>query len=309
VRIALLCATRRGFRFLTRLSELAPDADLLVFSFPEEAGEPRFLDDIRDFARARGAEFVEARKVGADRHRAIWNRAPVDLLFAVSWRYMIPSAVYGHTRLGSYVFHDSLLPAYRGFAPTVWAMVNGESQTGVTLFEMAEAVDSGPIVDQRAVPIGTDDTIADVLDRVTDTYNALLEANIAQLLDGTAPRRAQDESLATFTCKRIADDARIDWTQSARRVHDLIRASTRPYAGAFTMVAGKRLRIWEAQQLLPAPTYVGRIPGRVVQIVPGSGTIVLAGDGAVLVRRVQLDDGAEIDATQVLDSLGQTLGR
>lgn len=305
-RIALLCATRRGARFLERLVALAPHAELTVVSFPEEPGEPPFLADIRALAARHGARFAETRQVGSVRHAALWEPAP-DVLIAVSWRYMVPPQVYERARHGAYVFHDSLLPAYRGFAPTVWAVANGEDHTGVTLFEMTEAVDSGAIVDQRPIPIGPDDTIAEVMERVTSVYLTLLDANLAFLLDGSAARRAQDHSLATYTCKRVAADGRIDWSASSRAIHNLVRAHTRPYWGAFTSLDGRECRIWEARVVIDPPVYVGRVPGRVVEVRAGTGVTVLTGDGALLVKTVQLD-GDPVAASEVLRPVGLTLG-
>ena len=135
MRIAVFCATRRGYRFLEKLRALLPDADLLVFSFREEPWEPPFLDNIRQLTVEYGGDFYESKQVGAARWADLWNETPIDLMFAVSWRYIIPAAVYEQARLGAYVFHDSLLPDYRGFSPTVWAIINGQNHTGVTLLE------------------------------------------------------------------------------------------------------------------------------------------------------------------------------
>ena len=121
MRIAVLCATRRGVRFVERLSQLAPDAELAIFSFREESWEPPFFDDLEQLAGSLGARFIAARSLGHSDHAALWKDLEFDLMFVVSWRYMIPARIYQRTRLGAYLFHDSLLPAYRGFAPTVWA--------------------------------------------------------------------------------------------------------------------------------------------------------------------------------------------
>jgi methionyl-tRNA formyltransferase len=306
-RIALLCATRRGARFLERLVAIKPDADLTVVSFPEEPGEPPFLEDIRALATRHGARFVETRNVGSEANAALWTTPP-DILFAVSWRYMVPSKVFRQATRGSFVFHDSMLPAYRGFAPTVWAMVNGEDHTGATLIEMVDAVDAGAIVDQRRIPIGPEDTIGDVIERVTTAYLEMLETNLCALLNGTAPRRKQDHALATYTCKRVASDGRIDWSASSRTVHDLIRAHTQPYWGAFTTLDGREIRIWEARRIANPPEYVGRVAGRVIESRRGTGATVLCGDGAILITRAQID-GDPVDAAEILNSLGQTLGR
>jgi methionyl-tRNA formyltransferase len=301
--LVLLCATQRGYRFLDKLSQLASDQQLSVVSFPETAWEPPFLDDIRGLAESRGVRFYETRQISK---LDIWQTLP-DLMLVVSWRYLIPPEVYQQPRLGSFVFHDSLLPAYRGFSPTVWAVINGEDHTGVTLFEMAEDVDSGDIVDQEHVPIAPDETIADVMEHVTRTYLTLLERNLSALLDGTAPRHPQDHNSATFTCKRNPEDNRINWTASTQQIYDLIRATTYPYTAAYTYLKGKRLRIWSAERL-PKRRYIGSIPGRVVEFHANKGAVVLTGDGRLLLTRVQWDEGEIVTADRILNSLNYTLG-
>ncbi|MBL8146684.1 MAG: methionyl-tRNA formyltransferase-like protein [Anaerolineae bacterium] len=307
--IAVLCATQRGVRFVERLAELAPGAALTVFSFREEAHEPPFLDDLKSLTEACGGRFYEARQVGAAKWEGFWRDTPPDLLFMVSWRYLVPRAVYQQARLGAFALHDSLLPAYRGFAPTVWAIINGEEHTGVTLFEVAEGVDTGPIVAQRGVPIYPDDTIADVLSRVTESYLDVLEEQLPALLAGNAPRTVQDVREATFTCRRLPEDNRIDWSRPAAEIYNLIRAVTAPYPGAFTTFSGRRLSVWTAQPLAGYSPYVGRVPGRVVEVRSGEGSVVLTGDGALLLTNVQFEGEPRRNASEVLTSLSHTLGR
>lgn len=308
MRIVTLCATQRGYRFLRKLSDLVPHCELVVFSFPEEPWEPRYLDDIRQLTLERGGQFFEAKQVGAARWRQFWDSTAIDLMFAVSWRYMIPASVYQRARLGTFVFHDSLLPAYRGFAPTVWSIINGEDHTGVTLFEIAEHVDEGAVVAQKRVPIGPDDFITDVLERVTESYLELLEQNLEQLIQGTAPRSPQDELFATYTCRRLPEDNQIDWTASTASIYNLIRAVSRPYPGAFTYLGGEKMTIWSAKRLANPRRYVGRVPGRVVEVRPGEGTVVLTGDGSLLLAEVQVEGGEAVCASDVLNSLAHTLG-
>lgn len=309
MRIALFCATQRGHRFLQTLAALAPDAELIVFSFREEPTEPPFLDAIRRTTLDHGGQFYEAKQVGAERWRSLWENTPPDLLFAVSWRYLIPAAVYQRAHRGAFVFHDSLLPTYRGFSPTVWAIANGEDHTGVTLFHMADDVDSGDIVAQQRVAIGPDDSIADVLEQVTLAYLDVLQAHLPDLLSGSAPRTPQDHQQATFTCKRTLEDNEIDWRAPTGRIYDLIRAVTAPYPGATTTLDGQPLRVWSAARLPDFKRYVGRIPGRVVEVWPGQGSVVLTGDGALLITGVSLGDGPRQRGDEVLHRLSQTLGR
>jgi methionyl-tRNA formyltransferase len=309
MRIVLLCATRRGYLFLEKLAGLLPQGDLIVFSFREAPWEPPFLDDIRELTLANGGHFFETRQVGSQRWSQFWESTTVDLMFAVNWRYMIPASVYRRPRLGAFVFHDSLLPEYRGFSPTVWAIINGEDHTGATLFEIAEEVDAGDIVDQERVSIGPDDTIAVVMERVTQTYLDLLERNLDNLINGTAPRYPQDHSRATYTCKRLPEDNQINWAASTEDTYNLIRAVSAPYPGAYTHLSGRKIYIWSARRVGNVNRYVGRVSGRVVEVRAGEGSVVLTGDEVLLLTQVQMGGGEIVCAIDVLNSLAQTLGR
>lgn len=299
MKVCLLCATRRGLRFLERFVDLAPAAELVVFSFREEPIEPPFLDAIRACTESAGGRFVEGKRVGQGRFAPVWEE-PFDLLFAVSWRHLVPPAVYQQARLGAYVFHDSLLPKNRGFSPTVWSMIKGEKRTGVTLIEMVEEVDAGDILAQTAVPIGPDDTIADVREAVTEAYLEVLERSLPDLMAGRARGRPQDHTQATWCPKRRPEDNRIDWSGSTREIYDLVRALTRPYPGAFTDVEGRQMRVWAAR---PEAVEAGGPPGRVVEAT-GRGALVATGDGAMRLLEIQLEG----DAGTLALTPGQVLG-
>jgi methionyl-tRNA formyltransferase len=269
LRIVLACNTERGRRVLDTLARLTGGAALEVFCGREEGGEPAFAAAIERKAEAVGATFHQA--------TSLESVAEADLLLMVNWRRMLAPSICARMRLGAFVFHDSLLPEYRGFSPTVWAVVNGEDHTGVTLIEAAEEADQGDIVDQARVPVGAHETIAEVMERVTGTYLELLERNLPALLAGTAPRRPQDHSRATWARRRTPEDNHIDWSWPAARVHDLVRGTTRPYAGAFTTFEGQEVRVWAS---LLDPSASGS-PGQVLAAEPGRRTLVAAGSGGV----------------------------
>jgi methionyl-tRNA formyltransferase len=309
MRLVVFCATHRGYLFLKKLRQLQPESELIVFSFREEPWEPPFMDDIRNFTAACGGKFLEARQVGAETLQPFWESNSADLMFAVNWRYIIPRAVFNRAKLGSYVFHDSLLPKYRGFSPTVWAIINGETQTGVTLFEISDAFDSGDIVDQQPVSIAVNETIATVMEHVNEAYLHLIQRNWEKLVTGTVTKTPQDHSQATYTCKRIPEDNQIDWAQSTESIFNLIRAVTMPYPGAFTFLDGRKIRIWSAERMAEPKLYVGGVPGRIVEIRNGTGSVILTGDGQLLLTKVQLEENAIVCASEVLKRIEQTLGR
>lgn len=308
--IALLCATNRGLQFLRRLKELAPEAKLTVFSFREDQLEPAFLDSIRQEVVSGNSVFIETRKVESTRYQHIWRPDEVDIAFVVSWRYRIPEEVYKKPRLGTFVFHDSLLPEYRGFSPTVWSIINGEDHTGATLFRIADEIDSGDIVDQHRIEIGSSEPIASVMARTTEAYLDLLAKNLDQLLKGTARTRSQDHSKATYACKRTASDNQVNWSKSSLDIFNLIRAVSKPYSGAYTTCDGHKVRIWAARLTNDLPPYVGRIPGRVVRMLKNGVITVLTGSHAIDLTAFEVESHDKqpqtIDANKVI-RLGSTL--
>jgi methionyl-tRNA formyltransferase len=199
--------------------------------------------------------------------------------------------------------HGSLLPKYRGRVPVNWAVLNGERETGATLHVMVKRPDAGDIVDQEPVPIGKDDTAFTVFGNVTAAARRVLERRIDALLSGTAPRRAQDESRASYFGGRKPEDGRIRWSRSAASIYDLIRAVTHPYPGAFTHAAGKQLFVWWAR---PLPGGGGK-PGRVVSADP---LRVATGNGTLEILKLQWQGMPEEDAAAGTHGLmkGQILG-
>lgn len=271
---------------------------MALCSFPEDPWEPRYLDELRATAAAMGQSLIVTRQVAA---ADLFGGAAFELLFAVSWRYLVRPEVYHRAQRGAFVFHDSLLPRRRGFAPTPWAIIEGDNTTGVTLLEMAEAADRGRIVDQVAVPVGPDEYIDRVMARVTEAYLQVLERNLPALLAGTAALREQNEAQATYGAKRRPEDNRITWQAPAATIFNLIRACSRPYPGAFCFRNGQRLTVWRAdapQSAAPVAAAVGTILER----VPGAGARVATRDGTLLLRELQLEGQPTVRADELLQT-------
>jgi len=157
-----------------------------------------------------------------------------DFLFSFYYRRMLPQRILNHAARGAYNMHGSLLPKYRGRAPVNWAVLMGESETGATLHEMTEKPDAGRIVDQQRVPIGPDETAAEVFAKVRDAAEMVLKRSIGPLVAGKAVLRPQDLSKGSYFGARKPEDGKIDWSKSAWEVHNLVRAVAPPYPGAFT---------------------------------------------------------------------------
>ncbi len=176
-----------------------------------------------------------------------------DFIFSFYYRHMLPAQLLRAARRGAYNMHGSLLPKYRGRVPVNWAVLHGERETGATLHEMVDKPDAGRIVDQMAVPILPDDRALDVMRKVTVAAELVLDRALPRLVDGTARLVPQDLAQGGYFGARRPEDGRIDWSQGARQIHDLVRAVAPPYPGAFTMLGAQRLRVLRTRVLEQAP--------------------------------------------------------
>jgi len=160
--------------------------------------------------------------------------------FSFYYRHMLSAALLAIPSRGAYNLHGSLLPKYRGRAPVNWAVLHGESSTGVSLHQMVEKPDAGALIDQEAVAILPNDTAHDVFLKLTPAAKTLLNRCLPLLLDGKIEPKPLDLAQGSYFGGRKPEHGRIDWHQSAWAIHNLVRAVAPPYPGAFFDSNGKR---------------------------------------------------------------------
>jgi len=215
-------------------------------------------------------------------------------MFLVSgWYHMIPKV--WRKQAPAYGLHASLLPDYSGGAPLVWAMINGEEKTGISLFQMADGVDNGPVVGQAKTAIFEDDTIATLYTRIENLGLELLKTYLPDLAAGTAPHHVQDENRRRVFPQRGPEDGEIQWSLDGRSIVNFVRAQTRPYPGAFTTWQGNRLTIWKSRIAIDAGE-PGTIPGQVHPLP--TTTLVQTGKGVIEIIEAgyeeRIIDGAQL---------------
>jgi methionyl-tRNA formyltransferase len=231
-----------GVRCLSVL--LAHDIDVrMVVTHDDAPGENIWFESVEALARLHD---VPVAKPADPNEPAFVSRiaqlAP-DFLFSFYYRTMLSPAVLDIPARGALNMHGSLLPRYRGRVPVNWAVIKGERESGATLHYMLAKPDAGDIVAQQAVPILPNDTAFDVFSKVTVAAEMALDQVLPALVAGTAPRIPQDLSRGSYFGGRKPEDGRIDWSRSATDVHNLVRGVAPPYPGAFSEVAGRRLRV------------------------------------------------------------------
>lgn len=229
-----------------------------------------------------------------------------SLIIVMGWRTLIPKETVEIPPLGCVGVHESLLPKYRGFAPVNWAVINGETKTGVSLFFLSDGMDNGDIIGQKSVPILTSDTAADLYKKTALASIELLREFLPLLKIGQASRKKQNEKQATYTCARIPDDGQINWRDSTKAIYNLIRALSYPYPGAFTYLNREKLIVSRAS--IPVQRkFVGRIPGRVVSIDHDKRVEVLTGNGIILIEEISTKGKERQNPAEIIKSIKATL--
>jgi len=220
-----------------------------------------------------------------------------DVVLSFYYRQMLKAPLLDLAPLGAYNLHGSLLPKFRGRAPVNWAIIEGATQTGVTLHEMVAKPDAGNILGQKAVSIDENDTAEDVFAKLVPQARQLLDEVVPKIASGTAARQAQDASQATYFGGRKPDDGKLDWAWPALRIHNMVRSLARPYPGAFTVWEGKKLLIWKGVRAPDVSTEAE--PGTILKSEP-SGVLVATGAGVYRILEVQRDQEPATEAHTIL---------
>jgi methionyl-tRNA formyltransferase len=259
------------------LLDAGHDLAALVTQPDKEKGRGRVLapPPLKPVAEARGVPVRQPRGLrDAGTQEALRALAP-DLQVVVAFGRILPGAVIDVSPGGTVNVHASLLPRYRGAAPVQWAIVNGETETGVTTMLIDEGLDTGPLLMSRPTPIGEDETAVELEARLARLGADLLLETVRAIADGTATPRAQDHRLATSAPIIRKEDGRLDWRRSATDLARRIRGF-HPWPGMTARHRGRELKVLrarpEAQGAEAAPGTVAATDAGGVVVVCGGGT-------------------------------------
>jgi methionyl-tRNA formyltransferase len=289
-----------GVRCLTVLLDHGVDVRLVV-THTDNPAENIWFDSVAALARMRGIAVITPDDPNTPEVVARVAAAAPDFLFSFYYRHMLRRELLVLPSRGAYNMHGSLLPKYRGRVPVNWAVIHGEIETGATLHAMTEKPDNGAIVVQKSVPIGPDDTAREVFDRVTDAAARALDAAVPALVAGTAPHFAQDLAKGSYFGGRKPEDGNIDFNWGAARIHNFVRALTRPHPGAFADIGGHRVVFWRTRRL-DGPLRAPRDAARLGMV---DGAIVLeCRDGSRLGVTALGIDGHDVDAAGFVARMG-----
>jgi methionyl-tRNA formyltransferase len=233
--------------------------------------------------------FNDIKRISTDANISVYSRdelpSNVDSIvaLAVSWRWLITENFSS-----TIIFHDSLLPKYRGFAPLVSALIKGEDRIGVTALLAREEYDSGPILTQEITELSYPVTIRQAIEKIIPCYEDLAVKVVNMVMAGNFQSVQQDESEATYSLWLDESDYQIDWNLDANQIRRFIDATGYPYKGAFTYISGSKVRVFTAEEEKDVEIE-NRIPGKVIFCQNGE-PIIVCGSGLLKLKHAVFED-------------------
>ena len=305
MRIAIIGQQAFGKAVLDAFLERGDDV-AAVFCAPEKPGARP--DPLRLEAETRGLTLHQLPSLKGPEAAAAMREAEVELCIMAYVLQFAPEALLDIPAHGTIQYHPSLLPRYRGPSSINWPIINGETETGLTVFRPSDGLDEGPVVLQKTTPIGPDDTLGSVyFDRLFPMgVKAVLEA-ADLVVTGRHQEIVQDERHATYEGWCRDPEARINWSAHASAAHNLIRGCD-PSPGAWTLSQGRKIRLYGSRlHLTRRFADVAGKPGEICAIGNESLTIALQG-GAVEIFKVRAEDGRKLAAAAFAAETGLEVG-
>jgi len=252
---------------------------------PQGRGKLLCSPAVADYAIDRNLNLIQQDDLSDQNFLTTLKSLAVAVFIVVAFR-ILPEVLFSIPQFGAVNLHASLLPRYRGAAPIQWALINGETQTGLTTFIIQKNIDTGGILMQEKVAINPEDTADDLSARMSQVGADLIVRTLDLLESGDFTPIPQDKSQATRAPKIMPTDGLINWHKPAQQIVNLIRGlSSRP--GAYTTLEGKKFKIYRAQLCTEASSSAQ--PGEIIQVDSKCGLIVQTGRGAVKIQEVQME--------------------
>ena len=300
MRIILLGQAAFAEKSLERLTG-AREQVVAVYCPPDPPGGK--LDPVKQKALDLGIPVRQHKSLKAPEVRDEFVSFDPDLAILAFVTQIVPEQVFSVPRLGSICFHPSLLPKYRGASAINWALIRGERVTGLTLFWVDPGMDTGPILLQKEVEVGPDDTTGSLyFNKIFPLGVAAIGEAVELIKAGKPPRIVQDESRATYDPPCRDEHAVIDWSRPAADVYNLVRGCD-PQPGAHTTWQGKMVKIFDSRL---EPGAAASPPGRVTAI--GAEDVRVALDGGTLIVKRVRGEGAKIAAAEYAKHAGLNVG-
>lgn len=277
---------------------------------PKGRGNRMSAPPVKEFALKHGIEVLQPEKIKTQDFIEQIRALKPDLLITAAYGKILSKDLLDVPVLGCINVHGSLLPAYRGAAPINWAVINGESKTGITTMFTDVGLDTGDMLLKKELAIGPDMNVGELHDKMAVLGAEVLKETLLELKKGTLERIPQEDAASTYAPMMSKELGLIDWNKTAREIHNLVRG-TDPWPGAYTFIEGSRMRVWETS-LVPQASDSSRPNGEILK-VDDEGILVKCSDENLLIREVQFDSSKRMSVRDYIRghqiNTGETLGK
>ncbi len=274
---------------------------------PKGRGKALRFPPVKENALSYGIEVFQPHRIREAKNIEKLRQYQADLIVVAAYGQILPKEILEMTPYGCVNVHASLLPKYRGAAPIQWAIIDGETVTGVTTMKMDEGLDTGDMIDKKVVEIAPDETAGTLFDKLMEAGKELILETIAKLEAGTAVFTKQEDQLSCYAKMLKKEMGNIDFTKSAAEIERLVRGLN-PWPSAYTSYAGKLLKIWSATA---TEGHESDTPGEIIR-VEKDVLAVQTGDGILKIHELQLAGKKRMDTGAFLSGVhmrqGEILG-
>lgn len=263
---------------------------------PKGRGKTLMPTPVKEVAMKYNLPVYQPKKVREPEFVEVLRGLKPDVMVVAAFGQIISKEILEMPKYGCINVHASLLPAYRGAAPIQWAVINGDKESGVTIMQMDEGIDTGDMIEKVVVPIAEDETGGSLFDKLSQAGAKLCVKVLQDLEDGKAVREKQPEESTTPYARMIDKKmGAIDWEKPAKEIEQLIRGLN-PWPSAYTRLQGKTLKIWKAEVLLE---HSQEAPGQITEVTKDS-IVVQTGQGRLKILELQLEGKKRMDAASFL---------
>ena len=264
---------------------------------PKNRGMKLQAPPVKEFALSHDIPVYQPESVKGGTAMEQIRKLQPELIAVAAYGRILPVEILEYPAYGCINVHSSLLPKYRGSAPIHWAILNGERESGVTIMHMAKAMDAGDIIAQAVTPIDPDETVETLHDRLAQMGAGLLVEVVEQMKNGTATRTPQDESQVTYAPMLSRELSPLDWTRTAKQLHDQVRGLIPWPATTTDIIGGQPVKVFEVEE---TGEETRAKPGTIVA-AGKQGIDVACGDGLVLrIKQLQAQGGKRMAAADYL---------
>ena len=283
------------------LTRLAADPGIIVEGVITQPDRPRGRGQkitnspVKEAATQAGLQVYQPESIKSESSQELLHRIAPDAVVIIAYGQIVPKRLLTIPRLGWLNLHGSLLPHYRGAAPIHWAIANGESRTGLTTMQIDAGMDTGPMLEQREMEIGADETAPELGARMSEVGAALIVQSLLRLDRAEISPIPQHHEQASYAPILKKEDGRIEWPRNAQQIYNRMRGFS-PWPGAYTTFRGQTCHLWGCPAIRPA-TESGPMPGEIVS--SDKDVYVACGEGTYLqLESVQLEGRKRVTARE-----------